>query len=60
MTKNLETADTVVKLIFAIATLVFYFTNVINGPFATALLVLAVIVLLIFLAKAAYAMMVRD
>jgi energy-coupling factor transporter transmembrane protein EcfT len=60
MTKNLETADTAVKLILAIAIMIFYFTRLITGPFATALLILAIVALLIFLAKMAYAMIFRD
>lgn len=60
MTKNLETADTMVKLILAIAIMIFYFTDLITGPFATALVILASIVLLIFVARAVYAMAVRD
>lgn len=54
MTKNLETADMIVKLVLAVAVIIFYFTNLITGPFATALLVLSIIVLVIFMAKAIY------
>lgn len=54
MTKNLETADMIVKLVLAVAVIIFYFTNLITGPFATTLLVLSIIVLVIFMAKAIY------
>lgn len=60
MTKNLETADTIVKIVFAIAVIIFYFTNIISGPFATILLILAVIVLAIFLVKILYARIFMD
>lgn len=60
MTKNLETADVIVKLILSVAIMIFYFTKLITGPFATALLILAVIILVIFLVKTTYAIIVRD
>lgn len=60
MTKNLETADTVVKLVLAFAIIIFYFIGLITGPFAVVLLVLSIVVWLIFLAKIAYALMIRD
>lgn len=60
MTRNLETADIIVKVVLAITVIVFYFTRIINGPFAIALLVLAVAVLLIFLAKTIWALILRD
>ena len=54
MTKNLEKADTIVKLLLAIGVVLFYFMEVITGPFAEALVILAIVMLLIFLAKAVY------
>ena len=60
MTKNLETADTIVKLTLSIAVLVFYFTNVIHGPFAKALMILAVIVVVIFVARLLFARIFID
>lgn len=60
MTKNLETADTIVKLILAITVLVFYFTNVITGPFAQALMILAFIVVVIFVARLFFARILMD
>ena len=48
MTKNLETADTLVKLVLAISVILLYSADVIAGPFAVALVVLAALVLLIY------------
>jgi hypothetical protein len=60
MTKNLETADTIVKLTLAVTVLVFDFTNIIAGPFANALMILAIVVIVIFLARLFYARMFTD
>lgn len=60
MTKNLETADTIVKMTLAITVLVFYFTNVITGPFAKALMIIATIVVVIFIARILYARIFMD
>lgn len=51
MTKNLETADTLVKLVLAISVILLYSVDVIAGPFAVALVVLAALVLLIYAMK---------
>lgn len=51
MTKNLETADRITKLTLSLMTLIFYFTGVIEGPFAIALIVVSVAILLIYLVK---------
>ena len=48
MTKNLETADNIVKLVLASATIVLFYTRIIAGPFAVVLVVLSFIVLLIY------------
>ncbi len=45
MTQNLETADIIVKLILASSIIVLRMTNTLTGPFATLLVVLAVIVI---------------
>jgi len=52
MTKSLETADHVLKLVLASAVVVCYAFRLINGPFATVLFILASIVLLFFLGQA--------
>jgi hypothetical protein len=51
MTKNLETADKIAKLALALTTLVFYFFDIINGPFATGLMLLSVMVILVYFIK---------
>lgn len=51
MKKNLHTADSIVKLVLSILVIVAYFTGVITGPFAHALLVLSLIILVIFIAR---------
>ena len=60
MTQNLETADRVIKLILAIAVVISYFTKLITGPLALALLILSIIGLLIFFAKALHAWIFID
>jgi hypothetical protein len=60
MTKNIETADTIVKLILAVLVIAFYFSRVISGPLAQVLMFLAVIVLLIFVVKALLILVTRD
>lgn len=51
MTKNLEKADTVVKLTLAVLVIILYFMQVISGPFAQALAVLSGLIILIFAVK---------
>jgi hypothetical protein len=60
MTRNLETADLVVKLILALGVVIFYFTGVIDGPVAQTLMILGLIVLLIFTVKTALTVFTRD
>ena len=48
MTKNLEAADHIVKLVLAICTIGLYLAGVIAGPFAIALVFLSLIILIIF------------
>lgn len=54
MSKNLEKADTVVKLTLAVSVLIFYLTNIINGPFARTLAILAAITIVIFIVRFIY------
>lgn len=51
MAKNLETADTLVKLVLAITIVITYFTDLIQGPFAKALLVLALITVILYVTR---------
>lgn len=51
MTKNLETADRITKLILSVTTAVFYFAGVIEGPFARALMIISILVILIYAAR---------
>lgn len=60
MSKNLETADKIVKLSLAMAVIVFYFIGVITGPFARALMIMASIVILIFSARIFLARYSKD
>lgn len=54
MTRNLEKADTVVKLTLAVLVIILYFMQVISGPFAQALAVLSGLIVLIFAVKILY------
>lgn len=51
MTKNLDTADTIVKLILSVTMIISYFTNLIQGTFAFAMLILALLTLVISIAR---------
>lgn len=51
MTKNLETADRITKLMLSIATSVFYLLGVIEGPFAQILMIISVAVIMIYLVR---------
>ena len=51
MTKNLETADTLVKLILAISTIILYITRIISGPFAVVLLILSIAIILLHVVR---------
>lgn len=51
MTKNLENADLIAKLVLAGGTVVMFCTGVIAGPFAQFLLILSILIVSIFLAK---------
>ena len=50
MTKNLETADNIVKLVLSVSTVIFFFAGVIAGPFARCLVILSFVTLGIFIA----------
>jgi hypothetical protein len=60
MTRNLETADVIVKLTLAIAVLILYFTRLITGPSATGLMILAIVVILIFVARLVFARIFKN
>jgi len=51
MTRNLELADTIIKLVLSLAVIFNYFTRLIQGYFAIAMLILAVLTLVIFIAR---------
>jgi hypothetical protein len=51
MTKNLETADRIAKLTLSLMTMLFYFTGVIDGPFASVLMIVSIAILLIYFVK---------
>jgi hypothetical protein len=57
---NLDTADTIVKLVLALLIVVFYFGHVVSGPLALLRMVLVVVVLLISLVKAVLVFMTKD
>ncbi|MEX1238912.1 MAG: hypothetical protein WEB30_04315 [Cyclobacteriaceae bacterium] len=48
MTKNLEMADNIVKVVLAVLTIVLFFFNVIAGPLATVLVILSCAMLVIY------------
>jgi hypothetical protein len=47
MTKNLETADKIVKLSLAFLILILYYFGLIQGPFAEVLMVLSCVVFIL-------------
>ncbi|HEX8039685.1 MAG TPA: hypothetical protein VF490_11065 [Chryseosolibacter sp.] len=51
MKKNLETADTVVKLVLAVSVILLYLAGFIAGPFALFLLLLSFFILLFYLTR---------
>jgi hypothetical protein len=51
MINNLETANSIITVIFTLSVEVSYFTGVISGSFAKALMILGLVVLVIFAAK---------
>ncbi|MDQ2658673.1 MAG: hypothetical protein M3Y60_14720 [Bacteroidota bacterium] len=60
ITRDLETADAIAKLILSIATILLFLAGVIGGPFAVALVVLSVLVLFLYLIKAIYRRRFQD
>jgi hypothetical protein len=54
MTKNLETADRIAKLVLSLLILVFYFAGLIEGPFARVLMIVSVAALVIHFVKMAF------
>lgn len=60
MTKNLESADHVAKITLAGAVIVSYLFDLITGPSAVILLVLAIVVVLSFIVRLAYKWMTMD
>ncbi len=49
--RNLDAADAIAKLVLASGTIVLFAAGVIAGPFAVALVILSVFLLLLYLAK---------
>ncbi len=49
--KNLETADTIAKILLASATIILFMAGLIAGPFAVALVVVSALLLLISAAR---------
>lgn len=60
MTKTLETADHALKLILASAVIICYLFKVITGGLATMLFILAIAVVLFFVAQIVLAKFIRD
>jgi hypothetical protein len=60
MARSPQTTDTVVKLLIAVSGVILYFTKLITGPFAIALLTLSIIVVVVFVVKALYMWLFRD
>lgn len=60
MTKNLETADMIVKLILALSAVIFYFAHIISGPVARVLMILGILVIVIFVARTLLTLLTRD
>jgi hypothetical protein len=51
MTQNLETADTIIKLTLAASVIVLRMMGALAGPFATPLVILAVIVIILTIVR---------
>jgi hypothetical protein len=51
MTQNLETADTIIKLTLATSVIVLRMMGALAGPFATPLVILAVIVIILTIVR---------
>jgi hypothetical protein len=51
MPKNLETADTIVKVVMSVVILVSYYAGIFTGPFARLLVFLAIAVIVLTVLK---------
>jgi hypothetical protein len=51
MTQNLETADTIIKLTLASSVIVLRMIGALSGPFATPIVILAVIVIILTIVR---------
>jgi len=60
MTQTIENADRIARITLAVCVILFYSLELITGPFALALFILASIAILSFLAKVAYKWMTTD
>jgi len=60
MTSNRQTSDWVAKLILALLTVVLYFILAISGSLGKVLIILALLVLLVFIARVFIFYMTRD
>jgi len=60
MIKNLDTADTIVKLAFALLVIVLYFSHVISGPGSKVLMVFAIALIAIDVFKRILFLFTRD
>lgn len=60
MKKDIESADHVAKITLAGAVIVSYFFDLIRGPSAVILLVLAILVVLAFIVRIAYKWITMD
>jgi hypothetical protein len=55
MTKNLETADNIAKLVLASLTIVLFLSGIIAGAFAVLLVILSVLIWLIYVTRELFA-----
>jgi hypothetical protein len=60
MKKNLETADTFVKLLLSLSVIVLFLLDVISGPASTVLMALGSLLVVIFIARALLHLFSRD
>lgn len=60
MTKNLESADRMLKLILAFSVVLCYLFGIISGPFGVLLLVLSSVLILFFVARVMFGWISMD
>jgi hypothetical protein len=60
MTKKLEFSETIVKVVLSLMVIFSYFTNLIQGYFALATLILALLTLVIYIARLIITMFLID